>query len=145
MLKIPNKTFFWFTRYRRTAWAVLALVTPLLPIAWECYVWYIHGPYLPNWKFQIQMFANSPFNHHPLFSLQFMVSRQASGVASVYPPDKTNQNIIGLDAKERIHEASRRILINVIAATCWLLTYPIMIDQDWWFNDLMIQWSKMFV
>ena len=44
-----------------------------------------------------------------------MVSTQASGVASVYPPAKTNQNIIGLDAKERIHEASRRILINVIA------------------------------
>ena len=62
--------------------------------------------------------ANSPLNHRPLFSLQFTVSRQASGDASVYPPGKTVQNIIGLDAKERMQEASRRILINIIAATC---------------------------
>ena len=100
-------------QYRSTAWPVFGSCYSVTPYRLRMLPCLIH----PITILEVPI-TNSPFNHRPLFSLQFMVSTQASGVGSVYPPAKTNQNIIRRDAKERIHEASRRILINIIAATC---------------------------
>ena len=68
---------------------------------------------------------SAPFSHNSLSSEEKHLD---SGAASIYQANNINQNIIGLDAKEQIQDASGGVFIQTLSLQ---RIDGKMIDKDW--------------